>query len=52
MLKKNQEKAARKERRAIAGTFVGFRPCTERVRTKYDRRVMKSETRRMAERGE
>lgn len=51
MLKKNQEKALLKERRAKAGTFVGFRPSTERVRTKYDRKAMRAETRRMA-RGE
>lgn len=52
MLKKNQEKAARKERRAVAGTFIGCRPCAERVRTKYDRKVMRAEARRLAERGE
>lgn len=46
MLKKNVEKAERKERRFKAGTFQGFRPHSDKLRVKYDRKVANEETRR------
>lgn len=46
MLEKNREAKERKERRMQSGTFIGFRPHRETLKTTYDRKALKRETRK------
>lgn len=50
MLEKNKEKVKRKIQRLQSGqNFIGCRPHSERLHTKYNRKIQKQENRKIQE---